>query len=159
MLWVMVWVLAAVLAFVVLAGGVFFLGMRNKWAFVQNAVRRMNRRFMNPRQLRTAGRPGAYASVIHHVGRTSGTRYTTPVVPFPTEDGFVIALPYGTKPDWVKNVLTTREATLDTEGATHQLVQATLVDTLTISRYLPEKEQRDLGLFRVHQALRFVAAS
>jgi hypothetical protein len=43
--------------------------------------------------------------VIHHVGRTTGARYETPVVARPTDDGFAIALPYGTGADWLQNVL------------------------------------------------------
>ena len=30
-----------------------------------------------------AGTPGAYASIMHHVGRTSGDPYETPVVAVP----------------------------------------------------------------------------
>ena len=70
-----VWVIVGFVALLALVFVVFFLGMRGKWRFVQNGVRRMNRRFMNPRQLRTAGSPGAYAGVIHHVGRVSGKAF------------------------------------------------------------------------------------
>lgn len=83
----------------------FTVSFRTKFAPAQNAIRRMNRRMLNPRQMRTAGRPGAWASVTRHVGRTSGTSYRTPVVAMPTQDGFVIALPYGPRADWVRNIL------------------------------------------------------
>ena len=51
---------------------VFVLRMRARSQRVLNAVRRVNRAIVNPRQMRSAGTPGAYASVIRHTGRTSG---------------------------------------------------------------------------------------
>ncbi|MEX0757468.1 MAG: nitroreductase family deazaflavin-dependent oxidoreductase [Acidimicrobiia bacterium] len=94
----------------------FFLGMRYKWPVVLDGVRRMNRRYTNPRQMRTAGTPGAYAGIIHHVGRRSGREYQTPVVIVPADGGVAIVLPYGTRPDWLKNVLTTGRAEITHEG-------------------------------------------
>ena len=47
----------------------FVFGMRAKSPVVLRAVRRFNRRFMNPGQMKTAGTPGAYAGVIRHVVR------------------------------------------------------------------------------------------
>ena len=66
--------------------------------------------------LRSAGQPGANASVVHHVGRTSGRRYRTPVVAQPVEDGFVIALPYGREADWVRNVVAAAGAEVEHDG-------------------------------------------
>lgn len=139
---------------IVVLGVVFFLGMRAKSPLVQGLVRRMNRRFMNPRQLRTAGTPGAYASIVRHVGRRSGTAYETPVVPFPIEGGFVVALPYGTRPDWLQNVLAAGTAILVNEGTTYRLDDPEVVPTDGIRDALPAKEQRDLARFRVDRALR-----
>jgi len=132
---------------------VFFLGMRRKWTFVQHGVRRMNRRFLNPRQLRTAGSAGAYAGVIHHVGRVSGTPYATPVGPFPVQGGFAINLPYGTSPDWVRNVLAAGTATLVVNGASHELVGPQIVAVTEIEQQLPAKERSTLRMFAVRQSL------
>ena len=148
-----VWVLVVVLAVLALVFVVFFLGMRGKWAFVQNGVRRMNRRFMNPRQMRTAGSPGAYAGVIHHVGRVSGTTYATPVGPFAVEGGFVVNLPYGTSPDWVRNVLAAGRATLVVDGEAHELVAPEIVPVASIVDQLPEKERSTLRAFAVRETL------
>jgi len=41
---------------------------------------------------------------LHHVGRTSGRRYRTPVLAFPTARGVVIALTYGPGVQWLRNV-------------------------------------------------------
>lgn len=149
----MIWVAASLVALMAATLVVFFLGMRQKWDFVQTGVRRMNRRFLNPRQMRTAGSPGAYAGVIHHVGRASGAAYATPVGPFPVAGGFVINLPYGTSPDWVRNVLAEGRATLVVQGATHELVAPEIVAVADIIDQLPAKERSTLRTFAVREAL------
>ena len=151
------WILTVVGALVVVLGVlalVFLLGMRTKFPPVLNAVRRMNRAVMNPRQMRSAGSPGAFAGVIRHTGRTSGRAYETPVGPFPTEDGFVIALPYGTDTDWLKNVLSSGSATLVTEGQTYEVDRPELVRTADVGQALPADEQRRLRRFHVDRCLR-----
>jgi deazaflavin-dependent oxidoreductase (nitroreductase family) len=151
--WVLV-ALGALLVALALLLLVFLLGMRAKSPIVLAAVRSFNRRFMNPRQLRTAGQPGAYAGVIHHVGRRTGNAYQTPVGPYATDDGFVIALPYGEGTDWVKNVLAARSATLVTEGATYDVDRPEIVPLADVVHLVPGNERRSLRFFRVEQALR-----
>ncbi len=64
--------LVAVTALAVAAlGAVFVGGMRKKSPPVLNAVRKTSRA-MKPLVLKSAGKPGAYVSVIRHVGRTTG---------------------------------------------------------------------------------------
>ena len=128
--------------------------MRTKSALVQNIVRRSNRAFGNPHQMKTAGTPGAYASVIRHVGRKTGRPYETPIVPFATPDGFVIALPYGPGTDWIKNVLATGSATIVTEGESWSIDRPEVVPTAAAAPYMPAKEQRDLRRFAVDNCLR-----
>ena len=82
-------------------GIVFVTGMRTKSPAVVNGVRKLGRA-MRPLAIKSAGGPGASASVVHHVGRTSGRSYSTPVGAVPIDDGFVIALPYGLSADWLK---------------------------------------------------------
>lgn len=121
---------------------------------MQDAIRRLNRRVINPRQLRTAGEPGTYASVVHHVGRRSGTPYRTPVVAVPVDDGFLIALPYGPGADWVRNVLAAGSMTLDHEGARYDLERPTLLGIDVANRHFPAKEQRMHRLYGVRDFLR-----
>jgi deazaflavin-dependent oxidoreductase (nitroreductase family) len=132
---------------------VFFVGMRTGSRFVRDVVRRFNRAVGNPYQMRTAGTPGAYASVIRHVGRTTGRQYATPMVPFPTDDGFVIALPYGPGADWVKNVMASGSATIVHGGTTYRVGQPELVPVAEAAPYLPAKEQRSLRRFHVERCL------
>jgi deazaflavin-dependent oxidoreductase (nitroreductase family) len=44
-------------------------------------------------------------AIIHHVGRRSGKPYETVIMVWPTGEGFVIALTYGPKVDWYRNIL------------------------------------------------------
>ena len=147
-------VIAVIVVLLVVIGSLFLIGMRTKSPLVLGAVRRFNRAFMNPRQMKTAGTAGAYASVIRHVGRTSGRPYETPVGAFATDDGFVIALPYGSDPDWLKNVLASGSAVLVHEGGTYRVDRPELIPTTAAAPYLPVKEQRNLRMFAVDQCLR-----
>jgi deazaflavin-dependent oxidoreductase (nitroreductase family) len=54
--------------------------------------------------------------VVHHHGRRSGKAYRTPVNVFPVSGGFVIALPYGRRTDWVRNVMAAGGCTVETRG-------------------------------------------
>ena len=153
-MWGSIVAVVGVIALVLLAIGlVFVVGMRTKSPTVLKAVRRFNRAFTNPRQMKSAGTPGAYASVIRHVGRTTGRPYETPVGTFPTDDGFVIALPYGSDPDWLKNVLASGSATIVAEGHTYRVDRPELVPTAVAAPHLPRSEQRNLRLFAVDQCL------
>ena len=44
-------------------------------------------------------------AVIGHVGRHSGKPYETVIWVWPTREGFVIALTYGARVDWYRNML------------------------------------------------------
>lgn len=147
--------LAGLLAVTVaVAGLVFFVGMRTNAPAVTDRVRRFNRAVTNRRVLRTAGTPGAGASVVHHVGRTTGRSYETPVGPIETADGFLVALPYGRRSDWLRNVLAAGGATLVHEGSTFVLDRPEIIETTAVTAELPEGERRVLALFRVEECLR-----
>jgi deazaflavin-dependent oxidoreductase (nitroreductase family) len=50
------------------------------------------------------------------VGRKSGRRYHTPVLAFPTDEGFVTPLPYGTDTDWCLNWVEAGEGVVEARG-------------------------------------------
>jgi deazaflavin-dependent oxidoreductase (nitroreductase family) len=60
--------------------------------------------------------------VVVHTGRRSGRSYETPVNIFTRDDGFVIALTYGTQSDWVQNVLAAGGCELVSRGRRYRLV-------------------------------------
>lgn len=132
---------------------VFTLGMRTKSPVVLDAIRKMNRVYVNPRQ-RDAGTPGAYASLIRHTGRTSGASHETPVVAVATEEGFVIALPYGSRADWLKNVLASGSATITSEGESHRVGEPEVVSITAADPYFSSTDRRAHRVFGIDECLR-----
>lgn len=146
--------LLGALVFVALAIlSVFLFGMRTKSPAVLKAIRRMNRAYFNPRQ-RDPGTPGAYASLMGHIGRRTGASYETPVVAEATEDGFVIALPYGSQADWLKNVLASGSATIVHEGSAHSVIDPEVVPIETVDAYFSPGARRSHRLFGTRECLR-----
>jgi len=133
---------------------VYVLGIRSQSSRVRNAARRFHRAVGNPLQLRSAGTPGTYASVIRHQGRTTGRTYETPVWAVPTEDGFVIAIVYGSRTDWLKNVLASGTAAIVHDGDTCPINQPEIVPMESARAYFPAKLQRTHRLVRVDGCLR-----
>ena len=154
MLRVIATLVVGLLILLVTLGVVFLVGMRTNARPVQRAVRRFNRAFVNPHAMKNAGTPGVRASIVRHVGRTSGRPYETPVETFPTDDGFLIVLPYGPDTDWLKNVLASGSATIVDDGNTYLVGQPQLVPTVQAAPHLPASDRRTLRLFAVDQCLR-----
>jgi deazaflavin-dependent oxidoreductase (nitroreductase family) len=145
-------VVGGLLLVVAAMGIVFMVGMRTKSPLVLNAVRRMGRA-MKPFVLKSAGRSGSYASIIRHVGRTSGREYETPVSAVATDDGFVIALPYGPNTDWLKNVLASGAATIVHEGDTYGVERPRVVPMTEAANVFSPGDQRTHRRFRVEECL------
>jgi deazaflavin-dependent oxidoreductase (nitroreductase family) len=134
-------------------GILIVVGMRRKWPPVLDAVRRVNRQ-TKPLVLASAGNEGAYASVVKHVGRTTGRWYETPVVAAATDDGFVIALPYGSNTDWLKNVRSQGAATVVTGGQTYEVDRPEVIPIEEATPYFRATEQRLHRQFGVADCLR-----
>jgi deazaflavin-dependent oxidoreductase (nitroreductase family) len=100
-----------------------------------------------------AGAPGAYASVVRHVGRRSGKTYETPVRAVTTDGGFAIALPYGQSSDWVKNVLATGAGTVVYEGATYRIDEPYVVQLAAVESSFTRRDQRAHRVFGVEECL------
>jgi deazaflavin-dependent oxidoreductase (nitroreductase family) len=136
---------------------VFVVGMRTKSPVVLDAVRhcgRATKRFVLP----TAGTVGSTVSIVRHVGRNSGRAFETPVQAVATDDGYVIALPYGLNTDWLKNVLASGSATIVHEGSTHVVDQPAMVSMAEAGHRFSSTDQRAHRLFRVEQCLAVRAA-
>jgi deazaflavin-dependent oxidoreductase (nitroreductase family) len=145
--------IAGMLLVLVATGIVFVAGMRTKSPLVLDTVRRTGRA-MRPLALKSAGTPGAYASVIRHVGRTTGRAYETPVGAVAIDDGFVIALPYGPNTDWLKNVVASGSATIVDEGSTHDVDRPEVLPMAEADHYFSRQDRRAHGVFGVDQCLR-----
>lgn len=133
---------------------VFLAGMRTKWPPVSDRVRYINRRFLNPQQMETAGEPGAYAQILRHTGRTSGQAYETPLAIVPTDDGFIIGLVYGERTQWLRNVLAAGQAEVVREGVVYRVDRPEVVPMAEATAFFSASDQRMSGLFGVDRCLR-----
>lgn len=90
-------------------------------------VARFNRRITNPlaRSL-TPWLP--CLGTLEHTGRTSGKRYRTPLLIFPTGDGIAILIGYGPQTDWLKNVLAGGSTVLHKGGRAIPLADPKIVE-------------------------------
>ena len=94
-------------------------GFRTQDPRIMQPMRRFLNETVNPEALKRAGKAGEETAVIHHVGRRSGTEYSTPIGAKPADGGFVVALPYGSDAHWVRNVVEAGSAVLELDGETH----------------------------------------
>ena len=91
--------------------------------------------------------------LIGYVGRRSGKRYRTPINAFHCGDAWVFALTYGSRVQWVKNVISAGEAELIKGRRTIHLVEPELVVD-DRRRLMPFGVRHVLGLMRVSEFLR-----
>lgn len=120
---------------------------------VQNALRLFTRA-MRPLAMRSAGQEGSGTSVVRHVGRRSGWAYETPVIAARHDDHFLIALPYGKRTDWLKNVLGNGSASIVTSGHAYEIDQPEVVPMTEATAYFRPREQRMHRQFHVESALK-----
>ena len=118
----------------------------------QNALRLFTRA-MRPLALRSAGREGAATSVVRHAGRRSGRTYQTPVVVARHDDSFLIALPYGERTDWLKNVLAAGSASIVADGRSYGVDRPEVIPMAEATAYFRPREQRMHRQFHVDTAL------
>jgi deazaflavin-dependent oxidoreductase (nitroreductase family) len=146
--------LGALLVGLVALMGVSLAGMHRRWPPVVNTVRRFDSRVLNPRQMETAGQPGAFAQILRHTGRTSGRSYETPLGIEPTDDDFVIALVYGDDTQWLRNVLAAGSAEVVVDGRTYPVSRPEVVPVDEVIGYFKPSDSRLFGLFGVQRCLR-----
>ena len=119
---------------------------------IQNALRLFTRA-MRPLALRSAGKEGSGTSVVRHVGRRSGRTYQTPIIAVRHDDSFLIALPYGKRTDWLKNVLDKGSATIVNNGHTYEVDRPEVIPMAEATAYFRPREQRMHRQFHVDAAL------
>ena len=109
----------------------------------------INKRLFNPRALRE----GKW-HVIHHVGRTSGTAYRTPLEAVRDGDGVMFTLVYGSRCDWVQNVLAAGAAQLEVDGELVGLTDPELMTADEAFARLPPGTKRPPRLLKIDEFLR-----
>lgn len=116
---------------------------------LRNRIRFFNKNFLN----RVLGRLtslafGPFAMVLHQ-GRKSGHPYQTPIIVAPMEDGFLIALTYGPKVDWYRNILEAGHCKLRWHRREFEIERIEPVAAAQAGPYLPGFERRMLRLLGV----------
>ena len=117
------------------------------------AIRTLNKYLLNPVVGALAGRRNSYAAVIRHTGRKSGKQYSTPVGAERTQAGFVVPLAYGTRVDWLQNVLAAGRATISANGETHDVTEPELIDAATALAKLSPTKRRTFERIGIEQYL------
>lgn len=112
--------------------------------------RQLNKRFFNPRTLKTDHK----WTMLSHVGRSSGTAYSTPIEAIPVPGGFVIYLMYGRNTDWAKNVLASHSGSLEKDGKRYDIQRARIVNYDEIAAELQEPGFKPPKILRVHELVR-----
>ena len=116
------------------------------------AITRFNKHVTNRLFLLFAGKIPPFA-VIAHVGRRSGRVYRTPVLSFPTEDGFLFALTYGSDVDWVKNLLAAGGGGIEYGGGTASLSSLRVAPYAEAKGMFPSWVRPSLWLISVQECL------
>lgn len=110
---------------------------------------RVNKRVVNPRQIRRGVRP-----VLTHVGRATGRTYHTPLDAHPVPDGYVFIPMYGPRTDWVKNVLAAGQASLAVGGRELPLESPRMIRKGDVWPLLPTGTKSPPGISEDSQLLR-----
>jgi phenylacetate-CoA ligase len=147
------WVIGYVLARVVTV-----VAFRSGNRTVIDAIRRFNRRLLNPVMLGLAGRRHWYAARLEHRGRRSGRRYATPVVARAVGDGFAVPLPYGTAVDWLRNVQAAGQAQLQVGGERYAVSDPRIVETSELASALSPVYRRASRLYGIRSWLVLAAS-
>ncbi|MCP4965168.1 MAG: nitroreductase family deazaflavin-dependent oxidoreductase [bacterium] len=108
----------------------------------------VNKRLFNRSVIKKGTRP-----VLTHVGRSSGTVYQTPLDAHQVEDGYIFILVYGSRSDWVQNILAAGNATLTIDDEEHELVTPRVVTKEEAWPLMPAGTKQPPGLLNVTEFL------
>jgi deazaflavin-dependent oxidoreductase (nitroreductase family) len=104
---------------------------------ISDRLARFNRRVPNRVIGLIAGRRLSPVAFMHHVGRRSGRRYRTPVMPLPLGDGYLVSLLYGPRRDWVRNVLAAGGGTIARNGRQVEVTDPRMLTAAEAAALLP----------------------
>jgi deazaflavin-dependent oxidoreductase (nitroreductase family) len=126
--------------------------------FILDRVRVMNKYVTNRILIHIAGKKFGHFAILRHIGRKSGTVYQTPIIAEPVEGGFVIALTYGKKVDWLSNILAKGTCSLYWKAKDYELHQPELIDCETGLNAFPSPLNRILEKAGIEYFLRLSIA-
>jgi deazaflavin-dependent oxidoreductase (nitroreductase family) len=91
-------------------------------------IRVMNKHVTNKFMIHICGKKFGHFAILSHFGRKSGMLYRIPIIAEPVQDGFVIALTYGKRVDWYKNVKAKGSCSIYWKYKDYQLTNPELID-------------------------------
>ncbi|MGZ0712389.1 nitroreductase family deazaflavin-dependent oxidoreductase (plasmid) [Coraliomargarita sp. W4R53] len=112
----------------------------------------LQRDYLNPGALRTAGDVGSPYAVIEHVGRKTGTSYKTPVTVVRDGEHLVVGLPYGEQTSWAQNLVAAGEAFVRIDGENQRVTDVAIVPIAATS--LIHRDAMIIRLFGIRSAVR-----
>ncbi|GAA2725533.1 carboxymuconolactone decarboxylase family protein [Actinocorallia aurantiaca] len=89
-----------------------------------------------------------YAVIVHR-GRVSGREYRTPVLAVRSGRLLFVALPYGDRTDWVRNLLAEGRGGVERLGRLHRVSGIRVTDVPTAGELVPRRARRALGLTKI----------
>ncbi|MEV0825766.1 nitroreductase family deazaflavin-dependent oxidoreductase [Nonomuraea rubra] len=114
----------------------------------------VNKRVFNPLTLARGKSP-----VLVHVGRVSGATYSTPLDAHPVEGGYLFVLVYGSRSDWVRNILASGTARLLVDGEEVELTAPRVVGRQEAFQALADDVTRPPKVLRITEFLRMDLAA
>ena len=118
---------------------------------------RFNRRVTNRLGAPAATRLPGFG-LIEHTGRRTGRAYRTPVVAFRRGARYMIAMPYGRRTDWARNILASGGCTLTTSRGRIRLTKPRLLVAAS-NRPVPALPALILSLLGVRDFMELVESS
>lgn len=114
----------------------------------------INKRVFNPRAMNS----GKW-DVINHVGRTSGETHRTPLDAAEVDGTFIFIVVYGSKSDWVQNILVSGWATLETAEEVVDLVEPRLIPGETARAMIGDQVTLPPNFLKVNEYLQMDIAA
>lgn len=147
---VLKWIGLSLLVFEAVAIVIF----RVKWQPAMDAIRRFNKKHLNPQMMRFAGGEHWYSSVVRHRGRVTGREYATPVWAVRANGHFYIPLPYGEDVDWCRNILQAGSCVIDHHGRRYEPTDPAIVSSEEAASELPLRDRIRFSTYGVSSYLR-----
>jgi hypothetical protein len=120
-------------------------------------VRVINKHFTNKVLIHIAGKNSGHFAILSHTGRKSGKLYKIPIIAEPIEHGFVIALTYGRRVDWLDNVMAKGGCSLKWKNREYSLSDPVLIDKEIGLTAFPALIRAGLKMMKIEHFLRLTA--
>lgn len=124
-----------------------------------NRMRYVAKHMINRLTIRHAGSASSHFAILRHVGRRSGKPFETPIMVARLGEDFVLALTYGPKVDWYRNLQANGKGTLIWHGKAYPIEAVEPLERSVGLRTHPLHERVILRILNVRQFLRVKVAA